>query len=97
MGGNYLLNVGPTAEGEILPVHAERLRKVGAWLQKHGEAIYAPAPELSMVRAWPAPPRRYHYVHVLDYTSDYARLSGVPVDVRSAALLDGSPVKMFTR
>jgi alpha-L-fucosidase len=40
LGGNYLLNVGPTALGEILPVHAQRLREMGAWLQKHGESIY---------------------------------------------------------
>ncbi len=40
LGGNYLLNVGPTPLGEILPVHAQRLREMGAWLAKHGESIY---------------------------------------------------------
>lgn len=40
LGGNYLLNVGPTALGEILPVHAQRLREVGAWLAQNGESIY---------------------------------------------------------
>lgn len=40
LGGNYLLNVGPTALGEILPVHAQRLREVGQWLAKNGESIY---------------------------------------------------------
>ncbi|NJM40364.1 MAG: alpha-L-fucosidase [Anaerolineae bacterium] len=28
-GANYLLNVGPTAQGQILPIHAQRLRQVG--------------------------------------------------------------------
>ncbi|HSV86046.1 MAG TPA: alpha-L-fucosidase [Levilinea sp.] len=98
MGGNYLLNVGPTAEGEILPAHIDRLRKVGGWLKKHGEAIYGTRAGL-VTGPGIASTRRgdTHYVHVLDYASDYARLSGVPVDVRSAALLDGSPVKMFAR
>jgi len=38
--GNYLLNVGPTGEGEILPPYAERLRALGDWLKVNGEAIY---------------------------------------------------------
>lgn len=40
-GGNLLLGVGPTAEGEFLPVQVERLREIGKWLEKNGEAIYA--------------------------------------------------------
>ncbi len=39
-GGNYLLNVGPTAEGVIPPVSADHLRAVGEWLKLNGEAIY---------------------------------------------------------
>ena len=39
-GANYLLNVGPTAEGEILPIHTQRLREMGHWLNKNGESIY---------------------------------------------------------
>jgi alpha-L-fucosidase len=39
-GGNYLLNVGPTAEGEIPQPSIERLKQVGAWMKVNGEAIY---------------------------------------------------------
>ncbi|MCX6998043.1 MAG: alpha-L-fucosidase [Kiritimatiellaeota bacterium] len=39
-GGNYLLNVGPTADGEIPPASVERLKQMGAWLKVNGEAIY---------------------------------------------------------
>ena len=39
-GVNYLLNVGPTAEGVIPEPSAERLRAIGAWLKVNGEAIY---------------------------------------------------------
>ena len=39
-GVNYLLNVGPTAEGVIPQPSVELLKQVGAWLQRHGEAIY---------------------------------------------------------
>ena len=39
-GGNYLLNVGPTAEGIIPKPSVERLAKIGKWLAINGEAIY---------------------------------------------------------
>uniref|UniRef100_A0A8C2AKJ0 Alpha-L-fucosidase n=1 Tax=Cyprinus carpio TaxID=7962 RepID=A0A8C2AKJ0_CYPCA len=44
LGGNYLLNVGPTSDGMIAPVFEERLRGIGAWLKVNGEAIYATKP-----------------------------------------------------
>jgi alpha-L-fucosidase len=39
-GGNYLLNVGPTSQGEIPAPSVERLREIGKWLKVNGEAIY---------------------------------------------------------
>ena len=39
-GGNFLLNVGPTADGRIPVVMQDRLRDIGAWLAVNGEAIY---------------------------------------------------------
>lgn len=44
LGGNYLLNVGPMADGVIAPVFEERLRGLGAWLNVNGEAIYGSRP-----------------------------------------------------
>jgi alpha-L-fucosidase len=43
-GGNYLLNVGPTAEGVIPQVSQDILRTVGHWLQTNGEAVYGASP-----------------------------------------------------
>jgi alpha-L-fucosidase len=39
-GGNYLLNVGPTAEGLIPAESVERLAKVGDWMKHNGASIY---------------------------------------------------------
>jgi len=39
-GGNYLLNVGPTAEGEIPAESIKLLKEVGAWMKVNGESIY---------------------------------------------------------
>lgn len=39
-GGNYLLNIGPKADGEIPSQSVERLAEMGKWLKVNGEAIY---------------------------------------------------------
>jgi alpha-L-fucosidase len=39
-GGNYLLNVGPTAEGLIPAPSVERLAEIGKWMKINGESIY---------------------------------------------------------
>jgi alpha-L-fucosidase len=39
-GGNFLLNVGPTAEGEFPVESVELLKKMGDWMKINGEAIY---------------------------------------------------------
>jgi len=39
-GGNYLLNVGPMADGVIPQASQDNLRAVGVWLGKNGDAVY---------------------------------------------------------
>ena len=39
-GGNYLLNVGPRADGTFPPDAVQRLQEIGAWMDKNGEAIW---------------------------------------------------------
>jgi alpha-L-fucosidase len=43
-GGNLLLNVGPTARGEIPAPQANRLTGIGWWLRDNGEAIFGTRP-----------------------------------------------------
>ncbi len=38
-GGNFLLNVGPTAEGTIPAESVERLKEIGAWMRINGASI----------------------------------------------------------
>ncbi|GAB2600194.1 alpha-L-fucosidase [Pseudactinotalea suaedae] len=42
--GNLILNVGPTARGEIEPYAVAALTEVGAWMRRHGRAIYGAGP-----------------------------------------------------
>jgi len=45
LGGNLLFNVGPKPDGSVDEREAGVLRQIGAWLTKHGEAIYGTRPE----------------------------------------------------
>ena len=40
LGGNFLLNFGPQADGTFPQPNLEQLRVIGAWMQKNGESIY---------------------------------------------------------
>ena len=40
LGANFLLNIGPTPEGEVRRRHKQRLLEMGDWLKTYGETIY---------------------------------------------------------
>jgi alpha-L-fucosidase len=66
-GGNYLLNVGPTAEGEIPAASVERLGAMGRWMKVNGESIYGTtaspfATQLAWGRATTKPGKLYLHV-----------------------------------
>jgi alpha-L-fucosidase len=96
-GGNLLLNVGPSAEGEILPEFSSRLEVIGAWLARNSEAIYGAGPGL--------PPGAYYgpstgkqdaiYLHVLGQPAEGAiRVRGLGRRVvRASVLGTGAPLE----
>ena len=54
-GGNFLLNIGPTADGRIPVIMQQRLQEIGDWLAVNGAAIYESrrwreAPEMEHVK-----------------------------------------------
>lgn len=40
VGANFLLNIGPTAQGGIIPIQKEYLELLGKWTSVYGNAIY---------------------------------------------------------
>ncbi|HRQ72896.1 MAG TPA: alpha-L-fucosidase [Phycisphaerales bacterium] len=71
-GGNLLLNVGPTAEGLIPQPSVDRLRAVGEWLDRNGEAIYGTTASPFRRLPWGRCTRRGEtlYLHVFDWPTD---------------------------
>jgi len=73
-GGNYLLNIGPRADGTIPAPSIRRLREIGAWLAVHGEAIYGatpldgvPKPDWGYLTGRGENGRQIVYAHVVDW------------------------------
>jgi alpha-L-fucosidase len=91
-GGNFLLNVGPRADGTIPQESVERLQKVGHWLDVNGEAIYgasaSPIPKPDWGRVTYKPGERRVYLHVLEWPVDgQLKVADLPGHVSSAAML----------
>ena len=95
-GGNYLLNVGPTKEGEIPPESIKLLKQVGAWMKVNGESIYGTHASPFKRLAWgrctmkPAGDDTILYLHVFNWPTDgELKVPGLANGVKSASLLDG--------
>jgi alpha-L-fucosidase len=71
-GGNYLLNVGPTADGIIPQPSVERLEQIGAWLKANGDAIYGTKASPFAYLSWGRATTKGNklYLHVFDYPKD---------------------------
>jgi len=95
-GGNYLLNVGPTAEGEIPPESIKLLKDVGVWMKTNGESIYgthsSPFKKLTWGRCTlkSSGDETILYLHVLNWPStNKLAVPGLTNPVKSVELLAG--------
>ncbi|MGH2272226.1 alpha-L-fucosidase [Anaerohalosphaeraceae bacterium U12dextr] len=96
-GGNYLLNVGPTAEGEIPQPSIERLKQVGAWMKVNGESIYGTTASPFAKLPWGRCTKKVTargttlYLHVFTWPQDgKLLLPGLKSEVKKAYLLANS-------
>jgi alpha-L-fucosidase len=90
-GGNYLLNVGPTAEGVIPKESSDILAEVGKWMKTNGESIYGTtASPLDEAPAWGRVTQKDKkiYLHVFDWPAGGAlELPKLPGKATKASLL----------
>jgi len=98
-GGNFLLNVGPTAEGLIPGPSVERLAAIGEWMKVNSESIYgttaSPLGEVPWGRCTAKPGKLY--LHVFDWPANgKLEVSGLKSKVKKAYLLaDEKRAKML--
>ncbi len=87
-GGNYLLNVGPTAEGVIPQPSIERLAEMGRWMDVNGESLNGARPgPIQGVKSFRTTQKEGTvYVHIFHWPGDgVLRVDGLTI--RSAKLL----------
>jgi alpha-L-fucosidase len=86
---NLLLNIGPRPDGTVQPEAVARLDSLGAWLARHGAAIYA-------TRGGPLPPHPWGvttqrgdsvFVHVLDWPDRVLSIPSIGGRVARASML----------
>lgn len=91
-GGNFLLNVGPTADGLIPEASLQRMADIGRWMDVNAEAIYSTHASPFTRLPWGRATVRGNdlYLHVFDWPTDGRLvLPGLLTDVRAAAVLGG--------
>ncbi len=91
-GGNYLLNVGPTASGEFPPESIERLKEIGGWMKVNGESIYGTNAAPMKQPSWGRATMRMEgensklYLHVFEWPNDgrlvVPNVGSEPIDTR---------------
>jgi alpha-L-fucosidase len=104
-GGNFLLNIGPTAEGAIPGESAELLKQIGAWMKVNAESIKGTIAGPFDSNPWGACTMRPHagsdsttrlYLHVFKWPKDgVVRVPGLLNEVVGATVLGGAPVSKF--
>ena len=104
-GGNFLLNVGPKADGTFPQESIDRLKAIGAWMKVNGDSIYgtqaSPFKQLTWGRCTqkrlPNGDTRL-YLHVFNWPEDGKLLvPGIYNESRTAFLLadeDCAPLKV---
>lgn len=88
-GGNFLLNVGPTAEGEFPPACVERLHDIGQWLKVNGESIYGSSRGPFAHLPWGVATRKGQtiFLHVFDWPKNGKLVVPLNNPAKSAKLL----------
>ena len=100
-GGNYLLNIGPTAQGVVPQPSVERLTQVGDWLRVNHDSVYGAGPspypyELPWGIITTKPSKMY--LHVFNWPKDRQLiLYGLKSKVTSASLLATKAKLKFTQ
>jgi alpha-L-fucosidase len=95
-GGNYLLNIGPMADGAIPPQSIDILTEVGDWLSRNGKAIYDTDPCQPGRSEFMRFTRKGNtlYAHIYYWPGETAAIGGLRNKVLSARFLaTGKPVK----
>ena len=89
--GNLLFNVGPMPTGEIEPRQVERLKEMGRWMARYGQALYGTRGGPYRPGLWGATTSKGNtlYVHILKWEGETITLPAIDRKVLSSSVLTG--------
>ncbi|MDD4101910.1 MAG: alpha-L-fucosidase [Kiritimatiellae bacterium] len=92
-GGNYLLNIGPKADGSVTPETVNAFRAIGEWMKVNGESIYETTASPFPYLAWGRSTMRKGeqgitlYLQVFDWPADGILKVPMQAEIAAARLL----------
>lgn len=102
--GNYLLNVGPKADGTIQPELTNRLKEIGKWMKVNKESIYGSERIPDGFGTWGAgmlgiatAKNNTVYFHIFRWPGEIARIAGIKNKVLSAKILGSNKKIKFEK
>ena len=100
LGSNFLLNIGPTPEGEVRPAHRKRLMEMGNWMHTYGETIYGTRKSWMKPAEWGVAVEKENtvYLHILypEKLKKQLDLNNFPYKITSATWFGSGKEVAFT-
>jgi len=91
-GANFLLNIGPTPEGEVRKAHSDRLLEMGEWLKVYGQTIYGTRKSFMEPADWGVAVEKKNmvYLHITnaEKTGNQLTLNNFPYKVKKAYMFE---------
>jgi alpha-L-fucosidase len=100
LGANFLLNIGPTPEGEVRKAHQERLLEMGNWLKIYGETIYGTRKSFMKPAEWGVAVENGDkvYLHITNPKAlkNQIKLKNFPYDLKKASRFESGKKIIFS-
>lgn len=98
-GGNYLLNIGPSPEGEFSDSAYARLKEIGDWMKINSEAIYGTRMysvfgEGDNIRFTQTKDGKTKYIFIFNFPDQHLLLTKIAIDKRQKLSMLGSSKKI---
>jgi alpha-L-fucosidase len=98
-GGNYLLNIGPSPEGEFSDTAYARLKEIGDWMKINSEAIYgtrmyAVFGEGNNIRFTQTKDGRTKYIFLFNFPEQHLLLTKIAISKGQRLSMLGSAKKI---